>query len=302
MRSKETYTILTAANTQADPLSPSSFSISLSSKPELEAEGLHLQTWGSSYILANLLHRLDGLPSVATTASADPCTSSSSSSSSSLSSSFQVLELGAGTGLVGLSAAVLWKTRVLLTDLPSILPGIAANIALNQKLLQEYNADATCGALDWRSPFEIILFSSPSFTPSHLLASSDSNHTSFENNNNNNTTTTTIIDPAQESQKPLLILAADTMYTEEHPALLTYAIHTWLRHDASARAVVCYPMRVAYLDYMREFWLRMSDAGLEAVSEGREMVDEKLGFDDERLHEWCVWRWKESREFRDDRQ
>ena len=57
-------------------------------------------------------------------------------------------------------------------------------------------------------------------------------------------------------------------------------------------------MRIAYLDAMREFWEVMEAGGLVCVKEGREELGdgmvgkEKEEWDDERLHEWCIWKWK----------
>ena len=228
------------------------------SAPALKAEGLHLQTWGSSFVLANLLHRLKLRPE---------------NHAKACSSSFDVLELGAGTGLVGLSAAALWSARVMLTDLSPILPGIVANIDLNQNLLVEHGAQAGCGSLDWKAPSSLAVSSAD--IPSGRVA----------------------LVPNEEN-KPSIILAADTMYTEEHPILLSSTIFTWLQRRSTSRAIVCYPMRTAYLDAMQEFWTRMEEGGMEAVDEGRQELDETSEsenerWDDERLHEWSVWRWKD---------
>ncbi|ESK89572.1 glucose-inducible sam-dependent methyltransferase [Moniliophthora roreri MCA 2997] len=210
------------------------FSVYLS-VPRIHAENLYLQTWGSSFILANLLHQFP-LPSTT-----------------------RVLELGAGTGLVGISAAAIWpRTHVILTDLPTIVPGLVANIRLNEEV---HGRRVTCGTLDWNNPHELALSSSE------------------------------ILNSEHEATKPTLILAADTMYTEDHPKLLSQTIFAWLKKDREARAVVCYPMRVAYLNAMREFWEILEAEGMEVVNEGREEI-EGDEWDDERLHEWSVWRWK----------
>ncbi|KAL6244413.1 hypothetical protein RBB50_008655 [Rhinocladiella similis] len=206
------------------------------SEPELRAQGLSLQTWTSSFVLARQLHTLDVQPFQE--------------------SSLPVLELGAGTGLVGLTAATVWKTRVCLTDLAPLLPGIAANIALN---LNHTDGRVNCGSLDWDSPELLRLEDGRTLTPAK--------------------------DPAS------VILAADTIYSEEHPGLLSKTILRWLSARSSARVVIAYPLRVAYLDYLRELWELLEAGGLEAIEEGKEQADVK-DWDDECLIEWCVWRWK----------
>lgn len=254
----------------------STISITLSA-PHLKAEGLHLQTWGSSYILANLLHKLPlshifkPQPSAHSSAQSPPHPR-------------EILELGAGTGLVGLSASAIFRAHVLLTDLPPILPGIVANIALNAPLLVARGGIATAGTLDWKSPSAVTPYATDNALSDPLSPVE--------------VATALTLATSSEPPKPTLILAADTMYTPEHPALLSSTIFGWLRKDARARVVVCYPMRTAYLDAMREFWERMEAGGLLVLAEGRETLDNEAGrdgegggWDDERIHEWGVWGW-----------
>lgn len=212
-------------------------------EPNLTAEQLPLETWASSWVMASQMHHLKiNLPTN--------------------SISVPILELGAGTGLVGITAATAWKAPVVLTDLAPIVPGLAANIALNQELLNDNNASATCGALDWNNPAELIL----------------------ENG-----------DRKPSAHKADVILAADTVYSEEHPDLLSKVVLEWLAPHKDARFIITYAMRVAYLDEIRAVWERLEEGGLEAVQEGQERAP-NASFDDECLCEWSVWQWKNPKE------
>ncbi|KAH7102448.1 hypothetical protein BKA62DRAFT_742951 [Auriculariales sp. MPI-PUGE-AT-0066] len=186
------------------------------SVPLLRADNLGLITWGGAYVLANILHRLP-IP--------DPPTDGL----------LPVLELGAGTGLVGITAAILWKTRVVLTDLEPIVPD----------LFLERGGSALSGTLDWNEPRRLL-----------IVGGADTAN--------------------DELNKASVILCADTMYTEEHPGLISQTIFAQLKRRPTSRAVACYPMRVAYLDAMREFYERMEEGGMILVEEGREeLLDER---------------------------
>ena len=216
----------------------SSITIHISEPSGVSSKNLSLSTWGASFVLANHLHKIP-VPSQST-----------------------ILELGAGTGLVGLSAAAIWKANVILTDLPAIVPGLEANISLNQKLLWQSGSIARAGSLDWTGPNEIVLSNSKRL-------------------------------PQQDrSNRPHVILAADTIYDEDHPELLCEAITSWLTPGPKSRAVLCYPLRMAYIDHIRDFWERMETAGLECCAEGKEAGDEKWNEIAHTPYEWCVWRWK----------
>ncbi|KAJ1334129.1 protein N-lysine methyltransferase METTL21A [Microdochium nivale] len=219
-------------------------------EPALTAHGLPLTTWASAEILAGLMQTIDGAE-IVFPARLDQ------------SVVIPVLELGAGTGMVGVSAAVRWTQPAVLTDLSPIVPGIAANVALNKEILGDTRVH--CGTLDWENPadFHLAQEDGPSLSP---LATATKAH---------------------------LILTADTCYSEEHPLLISKTVAHWLsRDDPGARAVICYALRVAYLDEIRELWSRLEDLGLESVADGQQRANSQI-FDDECLCEWSVWRWKQ---------
>uniref|UniRef100_A0A0L0P9C5 Uncharacterized protein n=1 Tax=Candidozyma auris TaxID=498019 RepID=A0A0L0P9C5_CANAR len=94
-------------------------------EPSLTADKLGLKTWGSLFILGK---RLAARPSYL---------------------NGSVLELGSGTGLVGMVSCLLGY-RTVLTDLPEILPNLTDNIELN-------NIDnASSDSLDWSDPSEFL--------------------------------------------------------------------------------------------------------------------------------------------------
>jgi hypothetical protein len=195
-------------------------------EPALTADNLGLKTWASSYLLSKRLATLE-LPVVS-----------------------RALELGAGTGLVGLAAAATLGTEVLLTDLPEIVPNLKRNIETNRHLGVEVRAEV----LDWRD------------MPDPLPKQEDT----FE-----------------------LVMAADPLYSSEHPKLLVDMVKVWLKKSPQARAVVETPLRDGYQAERDDFRRRMLDGGLVIADEGTE-----TGFDDwgEKGGEvrcwWSVWRWR----------
>lgn len=224
----------------------SSITVQIDETPGLSAKSLSFSTWGAAFVLSDILHKFPPPPQT----------------HSGTEDNLQILELGAGTGLVGISAAAIWKQDVLLTDLPSILSGLEANISANQTLLDDYGVRASCGSMDWSAPKTLNI-------PS----------------------TNRIIYPNSKN-KPSTILAADTLYDPEHASLMTNTISTWLSKDREARAVLCYALRFAYIDCIREFWELMDARGLECTQEGRVMGREEWNEVPGTEFEWSVWRWK----------
>ncbi|KAK2813845.1 hypothetical protein FQN50_000246 [Emmonsiellopsis sp. PD_5] len=216
-------------------------------EPSLTSDNLGMKTWVSSYLLAKRLHTLLIPPS-----SLVPSTYKDNRP-------IRALELGAGTGLVGLSFAALWGSAasVHLTDLDAIVPNLAHNVSLNEELLNKTGANVSTGVLDWS------------------------------------------IDPEPkptDDERCDVILAADPLYSPEHPKWLVQTIRRWLFPDGESRVVVEMPLREAYLPQVADFRQRMGAAGLVVLEEGEEIgYDDWEGSDGEALEVrcwWSVWGWK----------
>ena len=220
-------------------------------EPSITADNLGMKTWVSSYLLSRRLHTLE-LPA------AFP--NSAVSSSTSTQQPLRALELGAGTGLVGLAFAAVQgrSAKIHLTDLPEIVPNLAHNAALNVELLNTTGASVTTGTLD------------RSVTPSPL--------------------------PTEEERYDL-ILAADPLYSPKHPKWLVDTVGPWLSRGLGARVVTEMPLRDAYLPQVKEFRERMGELGLVVVEEGEEIgYDDWESADGGALAVkcwWSIWGWSE---------
>lgn len=106
-------------------------------EPPLTGDNLGLKTWGSSFVLAQMLDSIaaQSLSHLLGTECSAPRPT--------------VLELGSGTGLLGLAAATIWQTRVLLSDLPEIMPNLAHNVETNRAMIEGYGGTVDSGALTW---------------------------------------------------------------------------------------------------------------------------------------------------------
>jgi D-xylulose reductase len=208
------------------PTSNGSFDLNIH-EPALTGDDLGLKTWAASYLLAKRLHTLDVIQSDAQ-------------------QRLQVLELGSGTGLVGLAMAGL-GADVVLTDLPSIHSNLARNSDSNSVVVALGGGSTRTGVLDWTNPTRCELISN--------IASGTQNE---------------VI-----TTKFSLILAADSLYSPEHPHMLVDTVAAWLSEDKDARVIVEFPYRDAYLPEIKTFRERMTKLGLRIVGEG-----EEKGFDD----------------------
>ncbi len=130
-------------------------------EPSLTSDNLGHKTWLASYLLARRLPSLRHfLPSILRPSSTD---------------SPRILELGSGTGLLGIAAAALFPdASVHLTDLEAIVSNLQANVKANEVLFPKGKSPSV-GALDWSAPstaspdrrFDLILASDPLYSPLH---------------------------------------------------------------------------------------------------------------------------------------
>jgi predicted nicotinamide N-methyase len=165
-----------------------------------------------------------------------------------------VLELGAGTGLVGIATACIWRTHVTLTDLPEIVPNLQYNIDHNRKLAQQCGGNISVMSLDW----------------------SDASNT-----------------PTSSCQQYPVILAADPLYSSAHPRLLTETVGRWLLKSYDSRFIVELPLREGYDQERADLRVRLEKIGLQVEAEGMESGYDDWEGTDGQLKEvtcwWAVW-------------
>ena len=199
-------------------------------EPSLTEDNLGLKTWTSSLLLARRLAELARyLP--------EPCP--------------PVLELGAGTGLVGMAAAAVWSARVMLTDLPEILPNLRKNLELNADLIQLNKGAVDARVLDWNDETDV---------------------------------------PRQREEGFKVVVAADPIYSPDHPRLLVSTLSRWMSPSPEARFIVELPLRDRYDQERQSLRDHLHQRNFELLAEG---VDQ--GFDDwqdrdgEPIEVHCWW-------------
>jgi predicted nicotinamide N-methyase len=164
----------------------------------------------------------------------------------------QALELGSGTGIVGISAAAIWGAHVFLTDLPSIAPNLARNISENTDLIQKAGGQARAGVLDWTCPESIYLSQTKERNQEQLVEDDDDIPSKFP-----------------------VVLVADCIYSEQHPKLLARAILQWLQPGRESRVLVELPLRTGFKREIDSFRIEMECCGLAMVRD-----EEDIGYDD----------------------
>lgn len=201
-------------------------------EPSLTEDNLGLKTWTSSLLLARRLASLTGYVP-------QPC---------------RMLELGSGTGLVGIAGASIWREalqELLLTDLPEIVPNLQENI--DQNIVRTSSVNVHSRALDWADELD---------------------------------------SPSNEAERFDLIIAADPIYSSDHSKLLVDTVRRWLALRPSATFILELPLRDAYVKERHDLRRRLAEF-LNVSEEGEETgYDDWLdsqGRPTEVRCSWSVW-------------
>ncbi|TGO38729.1 hypothetical protein BHYA_0068g00090 [Botrytis hyacinthi] len=172
----------------------------------------------------------------------------------------KILELGAGTGLLGLTATMLWNKTTVLTDLPDIVPNLDVNLKKNG--FGHTSGDkASAEILDWSDAEHSVVFSQ------------------------------------NPNDKFEIILVADPFYDSHHPPLLAGVIPKFLKNSEESRVLVSVPLRDNATKAMKDnFEELMSIQGYQLVASGKERCfddweDSERDDDDDGVHCWWgIWK------------
>ena len=204
-------------------------------EPSLTEDTLGHKTWTSSLLLARQLRSLRPFLSKG---------------------DLRVLELGAGTGLVGLAAACTWNAKVRLTDLPDIYPNLQRNVESNRNTTESFGGQAVAGVLDWASQSDPM--------------------------------------PSQDQQYNVVV-ATDPIYSPEHPSLLAKVIKVWLLEAPESRLIIELPLRDGYDKERDELRSKLETIHLGIESEGEDLGyddwEDSNGDPVEVRCWWSVWRY-----------
>lgn len=220
-------------------------------EPALTSDNLGLKTWGSAYTVANNLHQLK-----------EHLAGRLCRTEAGISHKPSILELGAGTGLVGLSVSCAWSDHVLMTDLPAIVPNLRRNADLNADAINAAGGAISTAVLDWTNPQE----------PLKACDAAGSDYTLFAGQDHFD-----------------VVIAADPIYDESHPEALAATVDAWLATPSGRHAyfILAYPLRQAYSGAVHELAGRLRSHGLALVVQQQESGRDD--WQDEITVEWSVW-------------
>ena len=115
-------------------------------EPPLTGDNLGLKTWGTAFAI---VQKLEILGKEYFSHLLHPRNNTAAPSLATERSSAKVLELGSGTGLVGIAAGAIWGAEIILTDLPEIKENLLVNIDRNRALVEAMGGSVVGEVLDW---------------------------------------------------------------------------------------------------------------------------------------------------------
>ncbi|KAI3462480.1 hypothetical protein Pfo_019143 [Paulownia fortunei] len=107
---------------------------------QLPSQGLSFQLWPAATTLVTLLDSHRDRQSTPLFSLFSSCATQRR---------LRLLELGSGTGLVGIAAAALLGASVTVTDLPHVLPNLQFNVNANAGILELHGGAVDVAALSW---------------------------------------------------------------------------------------------------------------------------------------------------------
>ncbi|CAN6988452.1 unnamed protein product [Brassica rapa subsp. trilocularis] len=114
---------------------------------QLTSQGLSFQLWPAASTFVTLLdnYRLDptNSPLAATLSSLKPAGSTTTTTP------MNILELGSGTGVVGIAAAITLSANVTVTDLPHVLDNLSFNAEANAQTVARFGGQVHAAPLRW---------------------------------------------------------------------------------------------------------------------------------------------------------
>ncbi|CAN7110323.1 unnamed protein product [Brassica rapa subsp. narinosa] len=114
---------------------------------QLTSQGLSFQLWPAASTFVALLdnYRLDptNSPLAATLSSLKPAGSTTTTTP------MNILELGSGTGVVGIAAAITLSANVTVTDLPHVLDNLSFNAEANAQTVARFGGQVHAAPLRW---------------------------------------------------------------------------------------------------------------------------------------------------------
>ncbi|KAH7319137.1 putative methyltransferase-domain-containing protein [Rhexocercosporidium sp. MPI-PUGE-AT-0058] len=210
-------------------------------EPPLTGDQIGLKTWGTSYVLAK---RLEFIGSEYLGPIINDATPSNHP---------KILELGAGTGLVGMAAAAVWKSRVLLTDLVDIQENMMFNINKNLSTVSDLGGRISGEVLDWTKAREAL--------------------------------------PSLRCKEFEIVIAADPMYDHEHPELVAKMVKMFLKEGTESRALVAIPLRDAHTKRLAlHFATILENTGFCVVHQDHETFNDDWQSEEEVQVQWTIWR------------